>query len=194
MSNEVAGSVKEEFKKTLDWMLKQKLNDKEIKIFVEEILSADKIFLNAAGRSMLVAKAFAMRLMHLGFSVYVIGEITTPAIKKGNLYIVISGSGESRKNSTKIAIEQGAKIFVITSYLNSSLGKVADAILIVPGREKEEEIITYKERKMRREPIAPLGTLFELLCLLILDSIISYLVIEENKEEKDLKGKHAKPE
>ena len=194
MSNEVAGSVKEEFKKTLDWMLKQKLNDKEIKIFVEEILSADKIFLNAAGRSMLVAKAFAMRLMHLGLSVYVIGEITTPAIKKGNLYIVISGSGESRKNSTKIAIEQGAKIFVITSYLNSSLGKVADAILIVPGREKEEEIITYKERKMRREPIAPLGTLFELLCLLILDSIISYLVIEENKEEKDLKGKHAKPE
>ena len=40
--------------------------------------------------------AFAMRLMHLGFVVYVIGDVTTPSINEDDCLIAISGSGETR--------------------------------------------------------------------------------------------------
>ena len=48
-----------------------------------------------AGRSGLAAKAFAMRLMHLGFNVYLVGETTTPAVQPDDLVIAVSGSGET---------------------------------------------------------------------------------------------------
>jgi 6-phospho-3-hexuloisomerase len=40
-------------------------------------------------------RAFAMRLMHIGFQVHVAGDVTTPAIRGGNLLIIGSGSGET---------------------------------------------------------------------------------------------------
>lgn len=151
-------------------------------------------FLTGAGISGLVGRIFAMRLMHLGFKVHIIGDTTTPAVKENDLVIVISGSGKSKTSEIKIAIEQKAKIAVITSNSNSDLAEIADIILVIPGRKKEEESISYKERRIWGLPIAPLGTLFELSCLVILINIISYLVIKQNKTEKDLNDKHAKPE
>ncbi len=72
-----------------------KLDRKNIKLMIQKILESKRIFLMGAGRSGLVAKAFAMRLMHLGFSVYVVGETTTPAVRPEDVVIAISGSGET---------------------------------------------------------------------------------------------------
>ena len=47
------------------------------------ILSAERIFIAGKGRSGLQMKAFAMRLMHLGLSVRVVDEVTTPADRGG---------------------------------------------------------------------------------------------------------------
>jgi 6-phospho 3-hexuloisomerase len=195
LTNKIAKSVKEEIDKTLTWMQEQKIDDKQIQVFVKEILSSPKTFVIGAGRSSLVARAFAMRLMHLGFQVHVISDTTTPAVEENDLFIVISGQGESKIFETRIAIDQKAKIACITSYPNSTLGRLADIKLIVSGRKKEEKkIINYEERRLRDIPIAPLGTLFELFCLVILDSVISHLVIEQKKTEEDLNKKHARPE
>jgi len=72
------------------------INKDSVNKLIEDILNANAIFLMGAGRSGLVARAFAMRLMHLGLKVYVVGETTTPAVKRGDLVIAISGSGETR--------------------------------------------------------------------------------------------------
>ncbi|HII81332.1 MAG TPA: SIS domain-containing protein, partial [Methanosarcina sp.] len=73
-----------------------KLLDREaIKKMLQKILDGERVFVMGAGRSGLVAKAFAMRLMHLGFSVYVVGETTTPAVRPADVVIAISGSGET---------------------------------------------------------------------------------------------------
>jgi 6-phospho-3-hexuloisomerase len=67
-----------------------KLLDREdIKSMLQKILEGDRIFVMGAGRSGLVAKAFAMRLMHLGFTVYVVGETTTPAVGQKDVVIEI---------------------------------------------------------------------------------------------------------
>ena len=61
----------------------------------DAILGAGKVFVAGAGRSGFAAKAFAMRLMHLGFNTYVVGETTTPDLAPGDLLFIASGSGET---------------------------------------------------------------------------------------------------
>ena len=56
------------------------LDEKAIDEFEEIIINSKNIFVTGAGRSGLAAKAFAMRLMHLGLSAYVVGETISPAI------------------------------------------------------------------------------------------------------------------
>lgn len=184
--------VKSEIERTIKWFGEQKLNDKEVTDFVKEILNAPRIFITGVGRSELVAKAFAMRLMHLDFTVYVIGETTTPAVKSGDLFITISGSGTSRIGQTETASKIGAKIVAITSFSNSPLAKLADIKVIIPGRK--EIIDSFEKRRIRGIPIAPLGTLFEDFTLLFLDAVISYMAVLLDKTESDLNEKHAKPE
>jgi 6-phospho-3-hexuloisomerase len=72
-----------------------KLDLEAIKALLQKTIDSNHVFVMGAGRSGLVAKAFAMRLMQLGLSVYVVGEITTPAVLPQDVVIAISGSGET---------------------------------------------------------------------------------------------------
>src|SRR5512143_1955726 len=63
--------------------------------FLGALRSHPRIFMLGSGRSGMVMSMFAMRLMHLGLDVHRIGESTTPAIHKGDLLIIGSGSGET---------------------------------------------------------------------------------------------------
>jgi 6-phospho-3-hexuloisomerase len=73
-----------------------KLDREAIKKMLQKIIDGNQIFIMGAGRSRLVAKAFLIRLMQLGFSVYVVCETTSPAVFPQDVMIAISGSGETR--------------------------------------------------------------------------------------------------
>src|SRR5450759_429721 len=62
---------------------------------IQELETAPRIFGCAAGRSGFILRGFLMRLMHLGFTVYFVGETTTPRVRPGDLLMVMSGSGET---------------------------------------------------------------------------------------------------
>ncbi len=84
------------------------LDRKDALRFFDEILAAGRVYVAGAGRSGLVAKAFAMRLMHIGYDSYVIGETITPAFSRGDTLVVFSGSGET--NSIYDVCETAKKI------------------------------------------------------------------------------------
>ncbi len=161
------------------------------------MIGANKIFIYGAGRSGLVGKAFAMRLMHLDFNVYVVGETITPAFEPGDLLIAISGSGETKTivDAAQIAKEQGGKVVGITSYADSTLGKLADVVVEIPGRTKADVPPTdYIARQMLTQYkwiAPPMGTLFEDSTMVFLDGIIALLMATFQKTEKDMKRKHA---
>ena len=48
-----------------------------------------------AGRSLLMLKALAMRTIHIGLKVHVVGDVVTPALKNGDLLFLASASGET---------------------------------------------------------------------------------------------------
>jgi len=172
-----------------------RVKEEDVNKFIEMIEKANKVYVYGAGRSGLVAQAFAMRLMHLGIKVHVVGEITTPAIEREDIFITVSGSGETTSvvNYAAIAKKVGAKIIAITSYPESTLGKIADLVLIVPGRVVEAGSKEYNIRQIKGEhyTLAPLGTLFEISVLILLDSLIAEMMARLRKSEEDLKARHA---
>jgi 6-phospho-3-hexuloisomerase len=192
--------VEEEIKRMIDWMAKQELNDRQIEEVIEAILSTQdekgknikKIFVTGLGRSGFVADGFAMRLSHLGFNTRTLKEPTAPPVEKGDLFIVVSGSGASLISQIEIALKIGAKVIVITSLADSMGARLADIKFIIPGREKEAEAasLSYDERQMRGLPIFPLGTAFEDFAMIVLDAIISQLILIKKKSEKDLEKQH----
>ncbi len=154
-----------------------------------------KILVMGAGRSGLVGKAFAMRLMHLGFNSYVLGDTITPPVKAGDIVFAISGSGRTELivTAAKAGKIVGAKVIAITSHPDSPLGEIADLVLEVPGRTKLAEETDYFARQILgiHEPLAPLGTLFEDTTMVVLDGLIVELMHQLGKTEKELKSMHA---
>ena len=72
-----------------------KVEKEEIDRVVNLIRKDRRIFVAGEGRSGFSAKGFAMRLMHLGYTVYVVGETITPALREGDLLVGVYGSGKS---------------------------------------------------------------------------------------------------
>jgi len=173
------------------------LDPDQVNSFTADILTRHKdgghIFLLGAGRSGLVASAFAMRLMHLGLTVHVIGEVVTPAVRANDLVIVVSGTGETRQVNevANIAKHEGTKIAAVTSNEDSSLGKLADVVVVISGRTETDDT-SFVERQVTGTSISltPLGTLFEINVMVFLDSVIAGLMEALGKEEKDLERRH----
>jgi 6-phospho-3-hexuloisomerase len=69
------------------------LSDDAADILIEAIAAAKKIALYGCGREGLQLRGFAMRLFHLGREVSVRGDMTMPAIGRGDLLIVSAGPG-----------------------------------------------------------------------------------------------------
>lgn len=172
------------------------LNEETIEEFENIIISAKNVFVTGAGRSGLAAKAFAMRLMHLGISAYVVGETISPAIYEKDCFIAISGSGETNTivSAAKIAKKRGAKVLAVTSYPESTLGQLADGYLLVKGRTKQEvDDENYMKRQIHGNytSLTPLGTAFELTTLVFLDAMVSELMEKLHQSESYLKNIHS---
>lgn len=139
-----------------------------------------KVLVVGAGRSGLVGKAFAMRLMHLGFPVFVLGETINPNVGEGDMVIVISGSGKTTVPlaAAQMAKSLNAKVVAITSQEESPLAQTADLVVDIPGREDvaSEDEYHIRQLKGQHESLTPMGTMFEGTTMIFLDSIIAELM------------------
>ncbi len=173
----------------------KKIKAKEVDRFVESLLSARRVFVVGAGRSGLVMKSYAMRLMHLDFDVHVIGETVTPSLRSGDLLIALSGSGETDLivQSANMAKKSGTKVVAITTYRNSSLAKLANFVVRLPGRTKIAKTSTFVKRELAGEyaSLTPLGTLFEIGAMVFLDGTIASLMVKLGRKEEDMRARHA---
>jgi 6-phospho-3-hexuloisomerase len=151
---------------------------------IEELISIinrnKRIFIAGVGRTGLMMKAFAMRLMHLGFEVYFIGEVLTPSITCSDLLIIGSGSGNTGalKNISEKAKNIGAEIILITESKDSFVAKLSSIVILVPTHNLE------KTRHIMK-------SFFEQCLLLLLDAVIDRLKNINNIEEKEMSSRHA---
>jgi 6-phospho-3-hexuloisomerase len=164
------------------------VSDEEALSLANELQQAKRIFVLGEGRSGLMGKAFAMRLMHGGYHVYVVGETITPSIAKDDLLVVISGSGSTGSiyQFAEKAKKAGAKLFSVTTNRKSKIASISDGILVIPAATK------YR-RSTEPTTIQPLGNQFDQSVHLLLDAIIIYSLQTETNEHLNevMRKRHA---
>jgi len=172
------------------------ISDDDVEKFLEEILRAKRVYVIGAGRSGLVAKAFAMRLMHLGMQAYVVGETITPALSLGDLIVIFSGSGKTKTvaDIAETAKEIGAHICLITSNADSRIGRISNCNVVIEHQRDAvtDDAVEFEIRQMMGEhkSFAPLGTLFETASMIFADAVISRLMEITKTDESSLKNRH----
>ena len=173
--------------KELDLCLK-KIDEHQLIELETKIRQSNRIFVAGAGRSLLMIRAFAMRLMHMGYTAFVVGETTTPAIEPGDVLIIASGSGNT---STLVVMAEkckqiGADLVLITTNINSKIGKLSDLIIPINA-------ISTKTEEPQNLSVQLGSNTFEQTVLLMMDALVidisSKIPMEENN--KSLMKRHA---
>jgi 6-phospho-3-hexuloisomerase len=153
----------------------------------DAILSAKRVFTAGAGRTLLMMRALAMRLMHFGFSAFVVGETVTPACAPGDLVIIGTGSGETAMLAVTAARAKqiGAVLAVITLHPESTIARLADILVQLPaaGVKNTDD----------GKPLQPGGNTFEQSLLVLCDAMVMHLLERMEIADPDtvMKGSHA---
>ena len=172
------------------------ISDEDAEKFIQELLNAKRVYVVGAGRSGLVAKAFAMRLMHLGLQAYVVGETITPALNRGDVMVIFSGSGRTKTvaDLAETAHEIGGRICLITSNADSRIGKISNCTVIIEHHRDAvaDDAAEFEIRQMMgdHKSFAPLGTLFETASMIFADAVISRMMEIGQVDESALKNRH----
>lgn len=162
----------------------------EIDTIVQKLITAKqqgkRIFLAGAGRSGCVVKAFTNRLMHVGFTCYLVGDITTPPIQQGDILFLLSGSGKTTSlvNMARKAKEVQASILTITLQKEGDIAQMSDALILLPGTTRLQNNPTCTS-------IQPVGSCFEQLSFLTCDGIILQLRDQLHMQNEDMLKHHA---
>lgn len=162
------------------------ISSEESEKLVNRILESKKIFVAGAGRSGFMGKSFAMRMMHMGIDAYVVGETVTANLEKDDLLIIGSGSGETKTlvPIAEKAKSMGGKVAAVTISPDSTIGKLADIVVKLPGAPKAQSEGDYKT-------IQPMGSLFEQTMLLFYDALILRFMEKQGLDSNKMYGKHA---
>lgn len=175
--------------RTIDQILEEikdviaRVDEEEIKKIVSIFKKEIRIFVDGEGRSGFQAKGFAMRLMHIGYNSYVMGETITPALKKGDIYVAISGSGKTKNtlSNAKAAKDLGLTIIGVTSKKDSPLAEVSDLVLEVPGKTKNDNAV---------ESIQLLSSLFDQSVHIVLDDLCLLISKKDNLSDNEAAKNH----
>lgn len=161
----------------------KQINEQEVTRFVEYIMAAKHIFLLGTGRSGLVLRTFANRLLHLGFRVSFIGEISSPHSRKGDILILNSGSGETTSliSIAQKAKKEGLPVLLNTISIDSTLYKLSDATIVLPGQKKGD---------LTQVAVQPMGSSFEQLSFLLFDAIVLNLMERLNENNETMYNRH----
>jgi 6-phospho-3-hexuloisomerase len=160
----------------------ERIDPASIRHAVEILVRASQIFVYGAGRSGIIGRAFAMRLVQAGLRAYVIGESVTPIVGRTDAVFILSGQGESFSSiqTANIVRREGAELIVLTSRPGSKIAHTATLLLAV---EFDEDAV--------RPHYAPLGTLFESASLRLTDGLIAELIRMRGETEESMRRRHA---
>lgn len=150
---------------------------------LDALEAARHVVIFGRGRSGHVAQAFAIRLRHLGFKAYVVGETATPPVSEQDVVLLVSGSGEtfSVTLTGRIARDLDATVLAVTAEPESPLAEASDQVVHVPVGRTDD----------RSRLLAPLGTRFELAAHALFDGLVAELMDRRDEDESSMADRHA---
>jgi len=151
-------------------------------ISLKEHYNGGRVFIAAAGRSKMVANMFAMRLMHCGLNVQVVGETTTTQITKFDMLLLVSGSGETQQliNFAEKAKSVRSEVLLVTANPTSTLRNIADEVFQIGP----------SSRLLSPDKNLPLGSRFELSTMIFFETVILNFMEQLKLTEDNLRNCH----
>ncbi|MDZ4095136.1 MAG: SIS domain-containing protein [Paracoccaceae bacterium] len=163
-----------------------RLDDKSVDHAIEMIAKARRVVVFGGGRERLQIMGFAMRMFHMGLNAAVEGDMTTPAVEKGDLFIVTCGPGYI---STALALmgvaqEAGASILFITAQPNGRCAALADHVVLLPAQTMADDLGDKKSS------VLPMGSLFEGALFVLFEVMVLKLKNRLNITADDMRANH----
>ena len=160
--------------KEIEGVLSQ-VDEEELSKVMRSFSKERRVFVDGEGRSGFSARGFTMRLMHIGYTVYFVGETITPALREGDLFIAVSGSGKSANvcNDATKAKKIGAEL----------IAQEADKVLVIPGTVKGDS-------GAGRASVQLLSSLFDQSLHIVLDALCLLLSQRDQTANETATGAH----
>src|SRR5258708_26924090 len=108
----------------------------QLGVLRQVLIAARRIVSYGVGREGLMMSAIAMRLMHAGFRSYFVGEMVTPPVRQGDLFLASAGPGHFPTIETlvKVAREAGGRTVIITAQPTRAAQMPADVVIHLPAQ------------------------------------------------------------
>ncbi|HXF60163.1 MAG TPA: 6-phospho-3-hexuloisomerase [Caldilineaceae bacterium] len=156
----------------------------QVAALVEAILAARRTFVYGAGRGGLVMRGLAMRLMHLGLPVAVVGEMTTPPIGPSDVLLVNSakGAGPTIEAIARAGRAAGATLAVITAQPQAAVPALAERVLVLPAQ-------TLADAEGSRS-FQPMGSAYEQALWVLCDALAALLQTALGQDAETMRARH----
>jgi len=164
----------------------EEFDSSEVEKISKKILHANHISVYGAGRERLQIMGFAMRLHHLGLSVSVVGDMTTPPLGRGDLFLTSCGPGQL---STVTALASraknaGAKVIIITAQSAGESIELADDTILLPAQTMADDTSN------KRRSFLPMGSIFEGGLFIFFEVVILHLKDALQISDEQMRSKH----
>ena len=152
---------------------------------VRAIAGARHVSVFGGGREGLQIRGFAMRMFHLGRSVSVVGDMTTPAVGEGDLFLVTVGPGEISTAVALVSVAKaaGAKVLVITAQPEGKVSRMADEVLLLPAQ-------TMADDQGPTTSLLPMGSVYEGALFVLFEIMILKLKAHLGVSSADMRANH----
>ena len=163
-----------------------RIDQAEFDMFLDAIQSASKIALYGVGREGLMIKALAMRLHHLGYDVSVVGDMTAPHLKTGDLLILSAGPGffSTVDALRSVAQHDGAKVICITAQRQGRTPQACDGMVVLPAQTMADD------QRTKATSVLPMGGLFELVMFVFGEISVLELLRRTGKSFGEARDRH----
>ena len=152
---------------------------------VEEIVKAKRIVVFGLGREGLQMRGFAMRLFHMGRDVAVWGDMTTPPLGPGDLFIASAGPGDlaTARTLVDVARKAGARTALVTAQPGGGLARLVDVVTVIPAQ-------TMADDRGARLSVLPMGSLFETAQMIAFELVILKLRPRFRETSETMRARH----
>jgi 6-phospho-3-hexuloisomerase len=168
----------------------RRIDEQAIDAACKTLVPAGRIAAYGCGREALQIKGFAMRLFHLGLPVSVVGDMTAPALGKGDVFLVTSGPGETSTVLAlmKIAKKAGAQNLLLTAEPDSSAAKLSGFTLHIPAQTMASDVGT------KATSVLPMGSAYEGALFVLFEIMVLKLKVLIDASPEAMRARHTNME
>lgn len=163
-----------------------RLDDSAVDALVERLALAQRIVVFGGGREKLQIMGFAMRLFHMGLNAAVEGDMTTPAVGRGDVFLVTCGPGyiSTAEALMRVARQAGAGVLFITAQPVGRCAPLADLVLHLPAQTMADDLGD------RKTSVLPMGSLFEGALFVLFEVMVLKLKARLNISADAMRANH----